>query len=276
MYVGSTHSNAVSPASDPLFGWTPPDYSWVPSLRYLLRRERVLRLLGTQPAGDLLEVGCGAGSLLVDLADRGFRCTGLETSAQAWARASASVAQSGREVAIQSSPGDWQGRFSHVVALDVLEHIEDDAAALATWAGWLAPGGALLLSVPAHAHRWGSGDVWAGHYRRYDREGLLDVLRAAGFAVVHAECYGFPLANLTELLGERHYRRALAQREREGLADREHGNALSGIDRSDYRSAFSLISSPVGRLSIRLSFWMQHATAGTDWGSGYVVSARRA
>lgn len=265
-------------AIDPLFGWLPPDRSWVPSVRYLLRRARVLDLLASRTPGRLLEIGCGAGSLLVELAARGHDCIGLETSDAARRLARHSLDQApGHDIAVEpAASASWETRFSSLVALDVLEHIEDDLAALKQWAGWLEPGGTLLVSVPAHTRRWGAGDVWAGHFRRYDRAPLLEVTRAAGLLVEHVECYGFPYANLTEWLGERHYRIALAMRAEQGEAEREHGNAHSGIERSAYQRAFAAMSSSFGRIALRAGLFLQRRALRTDWGSGYIVVARKA
>src|SRR3546814_16277129 len=64
-------------------GIVAPDAGWVPPIRYLLRRARILELLRKQPVGRLLEVGCGAGALLCDLTRRGYAAQGLETSEKA-------------------------------------------------------------------------------------------------------------------------------------------------------------------------------------------------
>src|SRR3546814_11848923 len=64
-------------------GIVAPDAGWVPPIRYLLRRARLLELLLKQPVGRLSEVGCGAGALLCDLTRRGSASQGLGTSATA-------------------------------------------------------------------------------------------------------------------------------------------------------------------------------------------------
>ena len=48
----------------PVYGISFPERGWVPAPRYLLRRDRVLRLLARLPVGRLLEIGCGSGALL--------------------------------------------------------------------------------------------------------------------------------------------------------------------------------------------------------------------
>jgi SAM-dependent methyltransferase len=70
-----------------------------------------------------------------------------------------------------------------VVCLNVLEHIEDDAAAVRDFASVLAPGGRLVLLVPALPALFGTLDVNLSHYRRYDVRGLRDLVSGAGFAV---------------------------------------------------------------------------------------------
>jgi SAM-dependent methyltransferase len=77
--------------------------------------------------------------------------------------------------------------FDTVVCVNVLEHIEDDAAALRGMAKVLAPRtGRLFLLVPAHPLLFGTPDVLAGHFRRYSRQRLVSALRGAGFTVTRA------------------------------------------------------------------------------------------
>jgi 2-polyprenyl-3-methyl-5-hydroxy-6-metoxy-1,4-benzoquinol methylase len=59
--------------------------------------------------------------------------------------------------------------FDYLFAFEVLEHIADDLSALREWTGFLKPGGRLLVSVPAHARKYGKADEIVGHVRRYER-----------------------------------------------------------------------------------------------------------
>ncbi|MBO0891863.1 MAG: methyltransferase domain-containing protein, partial [Acidothermales bacterium] len=70
--------------------------------------------------------------------------------------------------------------FDLVTAFDVVEHIEDDVAALRGLRAALVPGGRLVLTVPAYQLLWSQHDVNNGHYRRYRRAQLADALTRAG------------------------------------------------------------------------------------------------
>lgn len=246
---------------------------WVPPLRYLLRRARVLSMLEDVPVARLLEVGCGSGALLCDLAVRGLDVVGFETSAQAANLARRLAALCGSAHEVKEEPDiSWHQGFDAVCSFDVLEHIEDDAGALRDWREWLNRGGVLLLSVPAHPKRWGAGDVWAGHWRRYDRSTLVTRVEEAGFRVDRIECYGFPLANFTEWIGNFVYRRML---KRSGGVPRDVATAGSGIDRRQYLRLAGLLNSFVGITLLRIALVLQHLTRRSDWGNGYLVLARK-
>jgi SAM-dependent methyltransferase len=109
-----------------------------------------------------------------------------------------------RNVAVHDL-GDSQ--FDLICAFEVLEHIEDDAAALKEWAGRLRANGWLLLSVPAHQRRYGPADELVGHFRRYDPGAMTALLASSGFTQIQMRQYGFPLGYLLEagrnLIGRR-------------------------------------------------------------------------
>ena len=63
--------------------------------------------------------------------------------------------------------------FDLAVSLDVIEHLEDDLAALRELRRVVAPGGALLVTVPAYQWLWSGHDEINHHHRRYTRRSLL-------------------------------------------------------------------------------------------------------
>jgi glycosyltransferase involved in cell wall biosynthesis len=77
-------------------------------------------------------------------------------------------------------------RFDSVVCLNVLEHVDDDVAALRRLHAILQPGGTIAIYAPAGQNLYGSLDEGVGHKRRYSKEDVEEKLRAAGFEVDRA------------------------------------------------------------------------------------------
>jgi glycosyltransferase involved in cell wall biosynthesis len=80
-------------------------------------------------------------------------------------------------------------RLDTVVCLNVLEHVEDDRAALRRMYESLVPGGRVVVLVPAHRALYGAIDRAIHHYRRYERDELAARLAEAGFAVERADFF---------------------------------------------------------------------------------------
>jgi SAM-dependent methyltransferase len=85
------------------------------------------------------------------------------------------------------------GQFQIVVALDVLEHCDDDVEALHTMGRFLAPGGQLVLTVPAYQWLWSGEDVISQHRRRYTRRALLKACRTAGFCALYSSYFNLSI-----------------------------------------------------------------------------------
>ena len=130
-------------------------------------------------APRILDAGCGSGRNMALLARRGA-VTGIELAQQSLDAARAR----GLGPVLPGSLDDplpfGDDAFDLAVALDVLEHVADDEAALRELARVVAPGGRLLVTVPQYAWLWGEHDVLAHHHRRYTRALLLARTAAAG------------------------------------------------------------------------------------------------
>lgn len=140
----------------------------------------------------LAEIGCGTGSLLDALSEFG-EVTGVEGSAdflRVARRHGRPVLSGTLPDAIPFPPGSLDG----VLLLDVLEHIDDDRAALRAVCRLLRPGGLLLCTVPAYQALWSSHDVVLGHRRRYTAAALRGLLGGAGLRVTRLTYFNTLLA----------------------------------------------------------------------------------
>lgn len=198
-----------------------------------------------------------------------FAWTGVESDATSAAIARRRLTESGvahtlHVQAFEDAP--LTPPYDALVAFEVLEHIEDDAAALRSWRELVAPGGMIVLSVPAWQDQFGPWDERVGHYRRYSPHALGQLLADTGWGDdIETSLYGFPLAFVLEAI-----RNALARRSTQKEADAatsESGRLLQpGSDGAG--TATRVLTKP---------FRAFEATR--DWqrlGTGLVVSARRA
>lgn len=220
--------------------------------------QRALDLIA--PVSSVVEVGCGQGAVAHRLAAR-FEYRGYEPDPVSFAVARSRVGESS-DLLNEPIPGKPDRTFDLLVAFEVLEHLEDDRAALESWRRWVRPGGHLLLSVPAHPHRFGPADRLAGHYRRYGRDGLERLLDSAEVEPVSTWCYGFPLGYALEAV-----RNLVAARRPD--QSREDATAASGrfLQPSDRRAKLL----DVGTLPFRA---LQRPFLGTDLGTGLVALGR--
>jgi 2-polyprenyl-3-methyl-5-hydroxy-6-metoxy-1,4-benzoquinol methylase len=136
-------------------------------------------------ARSLLDVGCGIGIVLAAIHEAlpqlGLVGCDIFAPAVAEARRRLPDIEIHEIGAVQLS---FDGRFDVVTALDVLEHLNDDRAALLAIRRSIRPGGGLVVAVPQHRWLWSAADDWAEHRRRYRRSELLSLLVACGFDVV--------------------------------------------------------------------------------------------
>jgi len=135
----------------------------------------------------LLDAGCGTGRHLIEYGVLG-EAHGLDPSETAVAACHERGLAQVERGEIEHLP-HADGSFDLILATDVLEHLDDDAVAVAELRRVAAPGATLVVTVPALSSLWSDEDVRLHHRRRYRRAQLVGVVRAAGFEPVVATYY---------------------------------------------------------------------------------------
>ncbi|MBU6207429.1 MAG: methyltransferase domain-containing protein [Alphaproteobacteria bacterium] len=167
---------------------------------YVARRDIladvIRRKIAPAPGARLLEIGCGTGHNLPMLQAFGT-VDALEIDDAAAAIAAHRLGKSVSQAPLPALEGISDGAYDLIALLDVLEHIEDDHAALKSIAKRLKPGGRILLTVPQYMWMWSGHDVANHHFRRYTKRTLRAVIGAAGLKIdllSHFNSLLFPLA----------------------------------------------------------------------------------
>src|SRR5690349_13179639 len=175
---------------------------------YIARRQILAALIEREIApregARLLEIGCGTGHNL-EMLGRFGRVDAVELDPSARALASRRLGHAVLDAALPELPGVPDRSYDLIALLDVLEHVDEDDAALRSIAGKLAPGGRILVTVPAYQWLWSAHDETHHHKRRYSKRGLRQVAEATGLKVEHIGYFNsllFPLAVAVRLAGK--------------------------------------------------------------------------
>ena len=208
----------------------------------------LIRRRARPPEGAaVLDMGCGSGGNMAMLDEFGT-VTGVEYDPEARIVAMERGLGEVRAGALPDGLDVPDGGFALIGLFDVLEHVEEDMAALTSVSHKLAPAGRMVISVPALQWLWSEHDERHHHFRRYTRATLSDTIRGAGLDVEGCGYFNtllFPLA--------------LAQR----LAQRAFGVGAGAASipapplNAAFRTIFSAERHLVGRvpLPIGLSLW---------------------
>lgn len=134
--------------------------------------------------GTVLELGCGAGFVIRNYLDRVDSVFGVDLNPELLSRLQAQYPGGKVRTACVDLRGDWHElgglRADVILALDVVEHFEDDGAFVDKLLRHLAPGGRIVLKVPAQARLYNAMDEASGHYRRYDEQALAQLMESHG------------------------------------------------------------------------------------------------
>lgn len=163
--------------------------------------ERVIADLKLPARARILDAGCGSGRNMIELARHGT-VSGVELSGPSVDVARARGAGKVIAGSVLDMPFDSDS-FDLSVCLDVIEHLEDDVGALRELRRVLAPGGSLLVTVPAYQWLWSGHDEVNHHHRRYTRRSLQRVAEQAGWEQVRTTYFNsllLPLAILLRVL----------------------------------------------------------------------------
>ena len=175
-----------------------------PAQRY--RRQvacKLLRRFGCSRGAKILDIGSGQGDLAVDLhcSFPESKIAGLELSATGVEVSSRKIPTAQfvqRDLLQPSDPGPLRHWAQFAVCSEVLEHLDDPGLLLANASEYLAPGCALVVTVPGGPKS--EFDLYIGHRQHFTPASLRSLLESQGFTVELSTTAGFPFFNLYRLI----------------------------------------------------------------------------
>ena len=147
--------------------------------------------------GDVLEVGGGIGNFTPQIAAVAKSVTSLEPNEYCFNQLREQIAPLKNAAAVRATVESLHSvvapdrKFDSVVLMNVLEHIKEDRAVLAELKKFLAPGGCIVVLVPAGQWAFGPVDLRLGHYRRYTRPGARRLVADLQMELAKMRCYNF-------------------------------------------------------------------------------------
>ena len=148
---------------------------------YRARREvlaALIKRLHLPAKAKLLEIGCGTGHNLRMLGEFG-KVDALELDDEARGIAQKRLGRKVMSAPLPELAGVKDRHYDLIGAFDVIEHIDDDEAAIASIASKLKPGGKFIMTVPAHQWMWSAHDVVNHHKRRYSKRSLRRLIEGS-------------------------------------------------------------------------------------------------
>jgi SAM-dependent methyltransferase len=149
---------------------------------YRARREILADLIRREAMpprkGRILEIGCGTGHNL-DMLGQFGKVDALELDDEARGIAEKRLGRKVMSSPLPELAGVRDRQYDLIAALDVIEHIDDDHAAIAAIAAKLRTGGKLVMTVPAHGWMWSAHDVVNHHKRRYSKRALKELIEGS-------------------------------------------------------------------------------------------------
>jgi len=149
-------------------------------------KEKVRLISSLLKGKKILEVGCGTGNLVQFLSDKNLEIMGTDYSNVYLEKArkkNPNVEFFKADLLHKEEWNSFKNSFDSVIASEVIEHIEDDLAALKTINSLLKPDGILVLTVPAFDSLYSPLDKKIGHYRRYSKKSICAKIQKAGFKI---------------------------------------------------------------------------------------------
>lgn len=219
-------------------------------------------------SGEFIEIGCGEGHNLQILYNLGLCGKGIDKSKKAIIAANEIE---GNVVLLYDLFDLKSEKTDLVVALFILEHIKNDFKALEKINELLKNNGYLIISVPAHLHKYSNQDRLAGYYRRYDRYEIESKLMMAGFSIEKIICFGYPISNIYTNVYN-----FMLQLQKKGEKLQTENTEMTGIEKEKAHifapfRLLSCIAFPILTLLVKIDSLFHN----TDLGTHYIILAKK-
>jgi 2-polyprenyl-3-methyl-5-hydroxy-6-metoxy-1,4-benzoquinol methylase len=210
------------------------------------RAEAVLALLSTRNIETIWDIGAGGGAMVDRLGKKGIEVVSVEPLPEG----AISIASVGGEVFCSSLQElELPPKSIRAIALfDVLEHLDQPEELLREIHRILEPEGVVIITVPAFQSLWSAEDIALGHFRRYTKSSLAQLIAKEGYSILTNKYIFAALVPLAFLMRTLPYRLLPKQSQLETLS--RNTSRLAPSPQINALATFVL------RLELRLARWL--------------------
>lgn len=151
---------------------------------FVAKRNKLIHYINTylKKESKILDMGCGTGIIMKKFQNLGFNICGIDKSSDAISFCKKRGLNNVKLGDGNNIPFENE-KFDIVIALDILEHVDDDSLVLKEMNRVLKKGGKLIISVPAFKFLWTQHDIEVQHKRRYAKSNLESKIIQSGFKI---------------------------------------------------------------------------------------------
>lgn len=165
-------------------------------MRYFFSKKLLKKALIKNDVKSVLDIGCGTGEMIryINEMKPEINTIGIDLSDIAIKIANDTNDKVNNQfIATDFFSFECGTKFDLISVIDVIEHVENDSKFVYKINNCLNQNGLLVISVPNLMAYWTKYDDAGGHFRRYSKRELTNLLQSSGFKVVKIITYGFPI-----------------------------------------------------------------------------------
>lgn len=247
---------------------------WFPLPMYLHRKNLIKTILKKENLKNksCIEIGYGAGDMLLLFAKYGLKVYGYDFSKDAYNLANKRINSSiyKNKIHLYKNKNEiLKRKYDYLFAFEVLEHIKDDYKTLKEWSSLLKNNGKIIISVPAHPSKWSLSDTSVGHFRRYEKKGLEELLNKVNIKIEKFWCYGLPLTFFLDPLNNLYSKQRMTVFKG---ASKKELTQKSFLTMGKMISVFKLLSND---FTLTPFYILQKLFLNTDIGTAYLVFGKK-
>lgn len=239
---------------------------WVPTPTFLYRNGLYEKLIAGSQKKEFLDVGTGNGYTLKYLSENNFKGIAIDISKEALDLARQFISPKSK---VKLKLADFykmptRKKYDQIFCFEVLEHVPDPEKFVRRIPQFLKSGGRVILSTPAHMKDWNKIDELKGHFKRFERQEMINMFEKSGMKIVKLWTYGFPFLRVLRWINSK------GSFVHQSIGKKQLKRTKESSIVQEYNPKYKSLVNPT---LLKPFFYLMDFFLNTDLGFGYLVEA---